>query len=81
MSLKGKVNELVRRMSAIRPESGHWVPVGTWYMDIDGKIIPNSGKMAWLPEDDPGGIFLMPKPMNKKQWENFIAQKKHNKAI
>ena len=76
MKLVGRINQIERRVAAIKDEHENTVcvPTGVWHCDEDGNGIPNSGPTARVPKEQRGafGVLLTRPPCADK--EEFAAE-------
>ena len=64
MRLRGRLNQIEKKISALKDEQESTVPVptGVWFADENGDIIPDSGPATRVPKEeaDVFGIMLVP---------------------
>lgn len=72
MRLRGRLNQIERKIEAIKEERESTVPVaaGVWFADEQGDIIPDSGPVTRVPREQSKafGVLLVPAPISKEDW-------------
>jgi hypothetical protein len=76
--VRGRLNQIQRRVAAIKEEVDNSVLVatGVWRCDASGEVIPDSGSMQRLPREGSNayGVLLVPAPVSKEDWPEVVKR-------